>query len=104
MAVKAKKTAKPVTPSHEDLEWPFGRKNYIAFGIAMAVIVIGYLCLAFGTKQAPSDPTQESIVSITLAPLLLVIGYCILIPVSLLIKDKGKTNSVSAHTDAATES
>jgi Protein of unknown function (DUF3098) len=101
MAVKAKKT---VTQDHEDLEWPFGRKNYIAFGIAVAVIAIGYLCLAFGTDQAPPDPTQESFVSITLAPLLLVIGYCVLIPVSLLIKDKGKAKSRSAEPDAAVES
>ena len=102
MAVKAKKTV--TTPDHEDLEWPFGPKNYIAFGIALVVIIIGYLCLAYGTDQAPADPTQESFVSITLAPLLLVIGYCILIPIALLIKDRSKNGNGSVEPAATSES
>ena len=57
-------------------EWPFGRRNYLIFGIGLAVIIIGYIALASG--------------SITLAPLLLVIGYCVLIPISIMIKDKKK--------------
>jgi len=56
--------------------WPFGRRNYLIFGIGLAVIIIGYIALASG--------------SITLAPLLLVIGYCVLIPISIMIKDKKK--------------
>lgn len=93
MAAKAAKAKKTAEPDHEDLGWPFGPKNYIAFAIAMAVIIIGYLCLAYGTDQAPPDPTQESFVSITLAPILLVLGYCVLVPVSLLIRDKSQNNS-----------
>ena len=72
MAVKARRNA---GANREELKWPFGRMNYILFAVALAVIVIGYFALGQG--------------SITLAPLLLVIGYCILIPVSLLVRDKG---------------
>jgi hypothetical protein len=60
--------------------WPFGRKNYILLGIAVGIIVIGYICLGYG-----DDPNNG--VSITLAPILLVIGYG-MIPVAILAKDK----------------
>lgn len=57
----------------EEIRWPFGRKNYLMFGIALLVIIIGYVLLAQG--------------SITMAPLLLVIGYCVLVPVAIMVKD-----------------
>ena len=57
-------------------EWPFGTRNYLFFGIGLLVIIGGYIALASG--------------SITLAPVLLVLGYCVLIPVSILMRDKKK--------------
>ncbi|MEO0085153.1 MAG: hypothetical protein ABIK37_00840 [candidate division WOR-3 bacterium] len=48
------------------------KKNYIIMGIGLATIVAGFISLSAG--------------SITLAPLLLVIGYCVLIPLGLLLK------------------
>lgn len=69
MATKKKKGD---DSSHEEMQWPFGRNNYIMFGISLVVLIIGYIVLGQG--------------SITLAPILLVLGYCVLIPVSLIIK------------------
>ena len=71
MATKQKKTTEA---SQEEVKWPFGMKNYLIFAIAMIVIIIGYITLGQG--------------SITLAPILLIIGYCVLIPISLIIRDK----------------
>ena len=51
---------------------PFGKKNYIIFVLAAAVIVAGYLALSRG--------------SITLAPILLLTGYLVLIPWGILAK------------------
>jgi O-antigen ligase len=48
--------------------WPFHKKNYIWFGVSLAVIVIGFILLGSGSD--------------TLAPFLLVVGYCVLIPLS----------------------
>lgn len=59
---------------NEEIRWPFGRLNYIMFGVALLVIIIGYVLLAQG--------------SITMAPLLLVVGYCVLVPVAIMVKDK----------------
>ena len=47
----------------------FGPKNYIVLGAALASLVLGYWLLSRG--------------STTLAPVLLVLGYCVLLPVGL---------------------
>ncbi len=54
------------------IEIPFGRKNYIIFAVAAAVILAGYVALSRG--------------SITLAPILLLTGYLVLIPWGILAK------------------
>ncbi|OQX95205.1 hypothetical protein B6I21_06635 [candidate division KSB1 bacterium 4572_119] len=59
---------------------PFGKENYILFLIGVLVIVIGYIFMA----QGPAD----SFWSLTLAPILLVISYCLIIPASILYKKK----------------
>jgi len=61
---------KPVTPPAAEL--PFGRKNYVLFGLGALVIVAGYIALARG--------------SITLAPILLLLGYLVVIPWAILAK------------------
>ncbi|HYQ96276.1 MAG TPA: hypothetical protein VER38_04640 [Candidatus Eisenbacteria bacterium] len=54
------------------MELPFGKKNYILFGLAALVILAGYIALSRG--------------SITLAPILLLTGYLVLIPWGILAK------------------
>ncbi len=61
---------KPVERAEVDL--PFGRKNYILFGVAALSIIGGYLSLSSG--------------SITLAPILLLLGYLVLIPWGIMAK------------------
>ena len=53
---------------------PLERANLILFAVALAVIVAGYLALAAG--------------SITLAPILLVLGYCVLVPVAIVYRPR----------------
>ena len=60
----------------EGFEWPFGPRNYILFAIGLLVIIVGYISLSAG--------------SITLAPILLVLGYCVLIPISIIIRGKSE--------------
>lgn len=56
----------------QGVEIPFGRKNYILFIAAAIVILAGYIALSRG--------------SITLAPILLLTGYLVLIPWGILAK------------------
>ena len=53
--------------------WPFGRKNYLLFLIGVITIVAGYI-LMYLTAD------------IVWAPVVLVIGYCVIIPISIMIK------------------
>jgi hypothetical protein len=71
---KIKPQVKPmarVSKAEAKLILPFTKKNYTLFAIGLAVIVLGYVTLGYG--------------SITLAPILLVLGYCVIIPVAILI-------------------
>ncbi len=53
--------------------WPFGRKNYLLFLIGVMTIVAGYI-LMYLTAD------------IVWAPAILIIGYCVIIPISIMIK------------------
>ncbi|MGB8657716.1 MAG: hypothetical protein WCE90_08030 [Candidatus Zixiibacteriota bacterium] len=55
---------------------PFTKRNYLLFGIGLFVIVVGYITLGYG--------------SITLAPILLVLGYCVIIPIAIIVGEKEK--------------
>ena len=59
--------------------WPFNKKNYLLFGIGILVIILGYIIMAIGEVN--------SFQSVKLAPVLLVIGYLVIIPLSIFYKD-----------------
>jgi len=52
----------------------FTRANYLTLLAGLVVIIIGYIALRLG--------------SITLAPLLLVLGYCVIIPLGILLRPR----------------
>ena len=59
-----------------NFQWPYKRKNYVLFGIGVFVIILGYLIMYLGEVN--------SFQSLTLSPILLLIGYLIIIPYALL--------------------
>ena len=58
-----------------DLGFRWGMQNTVLLGLGVAVLTAGYVSLSRG--------------SLTLAPVLLVAGYCVLIPASLLVRGSG---------------
>ena len=60
--------------------WSFSKINYQIFGLGLLIILLGYLIMATGET--------ESIQSVKIAPIILVIGYCIVIPLAILLKPK----------------
>ena len=64
--------------------WSFSKVNYIIFGIGLLFIIIGYFIMAQGPEKV------DSFSSIYLAPIILFLGYIILIPFSLVYKPKTK--------------
>jgi hypothetical protein len=66
----------------------FSRTNYIVLGIGLFLIILGFIFLGFG--------------DITIAPILLVLGYCVAIPLGILLPDrKNKKESLSGGAAAA---
>lgn len=61
-------------PIEADLGFHWGPVNIGLFGVGVLAIVVGFVFLARG--------------SLTLAPVLLVGGYCVLIPASLLVRGR----------------
>ena len=59
---------------------PFTRKNWSLAIAGLAVIVLGYVFLRI--------PPAEGFLSLTLAPVFLVVGYCVLIPMAILVRDQ----------------
>lgn len=66
----------PRRPVETDLGFAWGVANSLLLGLGVAALVAGYLALARG--------------STTLAPILLVGGYCGFIPASLLWRGRGE--------------
>jgi len=62
------------------MESPFNKINYMLFVIGLVSIVIGYFIIA--------NNGVDSIASTKIGPVILFIGYCIIIPISIIYKPK----------------
>lgn len=75
-AIRGKQTKR----SKVDDVFPFERQNFIIMGIGLLVILAGYIAL--------SGNSVEGFSQLTLAPFLLVLGYCVIIPVGIMYRKK----------------
>ncbi len=69
----AKKEVKPV------FDFAFGKENYILMLVGLAVIVTGFILMTGGGSDDPNvwDPSVFSARRITVAPLMVIIGFVI---------------------------
>lgn len=70
--------------------WTFTKKNYLLFAAGILIIITGYIIMAKGEV--------DSFRALTLAPVLLFLGYIIVIPLALIYRDK----SVFSHKEQET--
>ncbi|MDA0711711.1 MAG: hypothetical protein O3B73_16045 [bacterium] len=73
-------------------ELPYSGRNLRFFAIGIVFILAGYFCT--------SRPPVDGFVSVTLAPVLLVLGYCVFVPIALLI---GERKSAPGADETVTE-
>ncbi len=59
---------------------PLGKQNYLLLILGVAVIIAGYLFMLEGSV--------DGFMPIKLSPVLLIVGYCIIIPYALLYRAK----------------
>ena len=69
--------------SLRDDNLPLRKRNFVILGIGLVVIIIGYLAMS----QGPVEGNLPLVV----APILLVAGYCIIIPFGILYHQRQKT-------------
>ena len=62
------------------MEWPFNKTNYAIFGVGIIVIIIGYLIISLNEVN--------SVASTKIGPLMLFVGYCVIIPISIIYSKK----------------
>jgi len=85
MKTKTKKDRREKKAAARDTNLPFTRRNYQIFGIGLLVLTIGFIFLSIGP--------WNSFYSRTLAPVILVIGYIVVIPLSILYQKKSRSSS-----------
>ena len=64
--------------------WSFSSINYTLFGIGLALIILGYIVMANGEVN--------SFQSLTVAPIILFVGYLIFLPAALIYRNKNLEN------------
>ena len=74
--IETKASRKKTQPDH----LPFTKTNYRILLVGLIVIALGYYALG----QEPWDGTMPLVV----APILLVLGYCVIIPIGILFRKK----------------
>ena len=80
---KVEKGKQPKKVKQDEI-FPLERENYIILGIGLLVIVLGYIALSGGKV--------EGAMPLTIAPILLVLGYCVIIPLGILYRKKEKSH------------
>ena len=76
--------AKPVRKSSarrkssKEEKLPLGKQNFAIIGVGLVVIIGGYLAMLEGSV--------EGFLPLVVAPILLVLGYCVIIPFGILYK------------------
>ena len=68
-------------------ELPFTRQNWVFLAAGLVSIALGYIFLRM--------PPADGFFSLTLAPVLLVLGYCALVPLAILHRDKKEQQDLS---------
>ncbi len=64
-------------------ELPFDNRNYFLFLIGLVVIILGFILMATGELNSTR--------SLTVAPLVLLFGYLVIIPVSIMLRKRDKS-------------
>ena len=68
------------------LHFAMTSKNYYIIGAGIALIIIGYFLM--------SENSVSGFLPTIIAPILLIFGYCVVVPVGILYTDKGVSDNV----------
>jgi len=81
-ALKSKRQKKELSHLH----FAMTSKNYMIIGAGIAIIILGYVFM--------SENSVNGFLPTVVAPILLIFGYCVVVPFGILYKDKGVNENV----------
>lgn len=82
-SIKTKKHKKEASHLH----FAMTSKNYSIIGIGIALIILGYFFM--------SANSVDGFLPTVVAPILLIFGYCVVVPIGILYNDKGVKQDVT---------
>jgi len=94
--VKSKKQQTSKFSKKKEFSFPLEKENFMIIGLGIVLLIIGYVLMA----QNSVDGFMPTVV----APLLLVAGYCVVIPYGIMKKPKSELNAAKDLTGAEAES
>ena len=63
-----------------DRKLPFTKENYLLFVSGIVTLIVGYYLMTIGP--------WDSILSLYISPVLLIVAYCVLLPLAIMKKNK----------------
>lgn len=78
--------------------FPLTKTNFLYFGVALGVILLGFALMATGISSPEETTTEKwgSPLAIGVAPALLVIGFCVLVPFAIMKRDRSTETTDTA--------
>jgi ABC-type transport system involved in cytochrome bd biosynthesis fused ATPase/permease subunit len=68
------------------LHFAMTSKNYMIIGIGIALIILGYIFM--------SENSVDGFLPTVIAPILLMVGYCVIVPFGILYKDRNVNENI----------
>ncbi|HAW08207.1 MAG TPA: hypothetical protein DCW42_03415 [Bacteroidetes bacterium] len=82
--IQTKSSSSSRKTTKKQAQWllPWTKQNFIIMAIGLGVIIVGYLLMATGITEGPALPEGKwnNPLAVTVAPILLVLGYCVILP------------------------
>ncbi len=88
MAKTSQKKTSASKPAKSGVVWnfPLEKKDLVWLLIGVGIVILGYILLATGITEEPAvvDGKWNNFVAINIAPIVLILGYCVIIPMALM--------------------
>lgn len=90
--VKSKRQQTSKFSKKKEFSFPLEKENFVIIGIGIVLLVIGYFLM--------SENSVDGFMPTVIAPLLLVAGYCVVIPYGIMKKPKSEREQAAGDTPA----
>ncbi len=89
------KPTNQTTKANREWKFPLERRNVYFILAGVATIMLGYILMTLGVTEdaAVIDGKWNNTLSVSVAPVILLIGYCILIPMGIMKDFSKKTDN-----------